>query len=186
MCRFSPAVSWLTHNTQDFGRHLHSIHDFRTPLGPDESAIRQEWILRESTRRPVHNKSICSYLHTNSTSRTICVLYGIELLLEVFSEDPDHVKCRGLENVPLPCTRDLWEPVPDPVWIRRYQNSMSLQHGVEGMCLGTIQSSIFLLNGRSTDGESKQSDSHEAISRWCEEADELGTLVWMTVLVETR
>lgn len=186
MCSFSPAVSWLTHNTQDFGRHLHSIHDFRTPLGPDESAIRQEWILRESTRRSVHNKSICFYLYTNSTPRTICVLYGIELLLEVFSEDPDHVKCRGLENVPLPCTRDLWEPVPDPVWIRRYQNSMSLQHGVEGMCLGTIQSSIFLLNGRSTDGESKQSDSHEAISRWCEEADELGTLVWMTVLVETR
>ncbi|EHK47674.1 hypothetical protein TRIATDRAFT_316706 [Trichoderma atroviride IMI 206040] len=152
----------------DFGRHLHSMHDFRSPLGPDESAIRQEWILREGTRR------------------TICVLYGIELLLDVFKEDPDHVKCRGLENVPLPCTRDLWEPVPDPVWIRRYQNSVSLQHGVESMCLGTIQSSIFLLNGRSTDVESKQSDSHEAISRWCEEADELGTLVWMTILVETR
>lgn len=63
---------------------------------------------------------------------------------------------------------------------------MSLQHGVENMCLGTIQSSIFLLNGRNTEIESKQSDSHEAISRWCEEADELGTLVWMTILVETR
>lgn len=54
------------------------------------------------------------------------------------------------------------------------------------MCLGTIQSSIFLLNGRGTEIESQQSDSHEAVSRWCEEADELGTLVWMTILVETR
>ncbi|KAH8121912.1 hypothetical protein LI328DRAFT_171229 [Trichoderma asperelloides] len=152
----------------DFGRHLHTLYNFRAPLSTDESVIRQEWILRESTRR------------------TICVLYGIELLLDVFREDPDHVKCRGLENVPLPCTRDLWEPVPDSVWIRRYQNSMSLQHGYETMCLGTIQSSIFLLRGRTTEIGSKQSDSHEAISHWCEEADELGTLVWMTIMVETR
>ncbi|KAL7920989.1 hypothetical protein ACQKWADRAFT_296592 [Trichoderma austrokoningii] len=152
----------------DFGRYLHSIHDFQTPLGTDDSAIRQEWTLREGTRR------------------TICVLYGIELLLDVFSEDPDHMKCRGLENVPLPCTRDLWEPVPDSVWIRRYQESMALQQGYETMCLGKIQSSIFLLNGRDAEMESQPSDSHEAVSRWCEEADELGTLVWMTILVETR
>lgn len=52
----SPVVTWLTHRMQDFGRHLHSIHDFRTPLGPDESAIRPEWILREGTRRSAQNK----------------------------------------------------------------------------------------------------------------------------------
>lgn len=155
-------------------------------MSTDESVVRQEWILRESTRRSVYSKVSLFFSYTNSTRRTICVLYGVELLLDVFNEDPDHMKCRGLENVPLPCTRDLWEPVPDSVWIRRYQNSMSLQKGYETMCLGTIQSSIFLLKGRSTEIESKQPDSYEAISHWCDEADELGTLVWMTIMVETR
>lgn len=56
VCVLSPVMTWLTHRTQDFGRHLHAIHDFRTPLGTDESDIRQEWILRESTRRSVHNR----------------------------------------------------------------------------------------------------------------------------------
>lgn len=185
VCGVSPAMTKLIPSIQDFGRHLHTIYNFRAPLSTDESAIRQEWILRESTRRSVYGKISYSLL-SNSTYRTICVLYGIELLLDVLREDPDHVKCRGLENVPLPCIRDLWEPVPDSVWIRRYQNSLSLHHGYENMCLGTIQSSIFLLRGRSTEIESKQSDSHEAISHWCEEADELGTLVWMSIMVETR
>lgn len=186
VCVVSSVMTWLIQSIQDFGRHLHTLYNFRAPLSTDESVIRQEWILRESTRRLVDSKIYLPFARSDSYHRTICVLYGIELLLDVFREDPDHVKCRGLENVPLPCTRDLWEPVPDSVWIRRYQNSMSLQHGYETMCLGTIQSSIFLLRGRTTEIGSKQSDSHEAISHWCEEADELGTLVWMTIMVETR
>lgn len=56
VCLVSPAVTCLTHSTQDFGRYLHAVHDFQTPLGADESANRQEWILRESTRRSVHSK----------------------------------------------------------------------------------------------------------------------------------
>jgi hypothetical protein len=115
----------------------------------------------------------------------VCVLYGIELLLDAFEQDPNHEKCRGMTNVPLPCTRDLWEPVSDSKWARRYQNSISLQLGYETVSIGTIQSALFL-KGRNLETELRQDTSMEAISYWCERADELGTLVWMAIMLEMR
>jgi len=121
--------------------------------------------------------------------RTICVLYGMELLLDVFAREGNRHTCLGYIYIPLPCSRDLWEPVPDSEWARRYHQSISghEKHIQESLCIGTIQT-VLLQSPTVSSGEefSQLSIDRREVTDWCERVDELGILIWMAIMLEAR
>ena len=119
--------------------------------------------------------------------RTHCILYGIELLLvaEISGNTSGkNGECSGFLGMPLPCGRELWEPVGDSEWKRRYSKVMA-DRDWENVSELTIAD---LIHSR------KQSipthvptswlascSTEQEIERWCSRVDEFGTLLWMAV-----
>ncbi|UNI24768.1 hypothetical protein JDV02_010492 [Purpureocillium takamizusanense] len=153
--------------TRVLGKRLNALYDYTSGASSARIANRHDWIFIESARR------------------TICVLYGIDLLFDVFSEGLE--RCHGYLLVPLPCKRDLWEPVSDQVWKTRYRHSMS-GHGGNSrdvLRIGALRASQDpSVTVSESGGNSPCSCDMSKVSDWCEGADELGTLIWMAVMLE--
>lgn len=87
--------------------------------------------------------------------------------------------------MPLPCTRELWEPVSDQEWERRYATEYTLaskeMHAVAGLNLGDL----IAPRGRLGQvGGSGAGERERELARWCEGVDEFGALLWMATMLE--
>ncbi len=87
--------------------------------------------------------------------------------------------------MPVPCVRDLWEPVANTEWRRRLRS-------VGGKCDRRDNLSIEDLRlchqtqESLADSQTARIVDDGSLVQWCEGADELGTLVWMAVMLERR
>lgn len=115
-----------------------------------------------------------------STRRTNSVLYGIELLLDVSLRPPGTSGCPGYANLPLPCPRELWEPVPDGEWARRYREDLAAR-GAQWRRTLRIGD---LITSRRTHSGGECGAVVGDVAAWCEKADEFGTLLWMATMME--
>ncbi|OJJ46542.1 hypothetical protein ASPZODRAFT_132606 [Penicilliopsis zonata CBS 506.65] len=75
--------------------------------------------------------------------------------------------------MPLPCPRELWEPVSNTEWEKRYHEHIEQRKGKQGLTLRIL---VLL----------QQSPIHDDItaldaelSRWCKGVDDLSMLLWM-------
>ena len=77
-----------------------------------------------------------------------CVLYEAKVLLILSPAAPEELGCTDDVNVPLPCSRELWEPVSNREWERRYRRHLALigEPVPQGLGLGDL---IFPQPGRS-------------------------------------
>jgi len=86
--------------------------------------------------------------------------------------------------MPLPCVRELWQPISDREWNQRYQEDFAAKR-LKGGCnlslrnlLRLRQPSIVCLPTAATH------DLAEEFAEWCERADDLSMLLWMSLMVE--
>ena len=86
--------------------------------------------------------------------------------------------------MPLPCVRELWQPISDREWKKRYQEEKdaSKQKGRNGLTFGDL----LMLKRSTTHGGSMAgfSGSTEELADWCERADDFSMLLWMALSLE--
>lgn len=88
--------------------------------------------------------------------------------------------------MPLPCSREMWQPISDKHWTKRYQEDTEArkQKGQQGLTLGML----LLIRQSAACGEditiSAREGLAEELAEWCERADDLSMLLWMGLTVE--
>lgn len=114
------------------------------------------------------------------------LLYLFDLLLHIDIETPSRGDCDDFFDMPLPCVRELWQPISDREWKKRYQEHVTVKdrEGRRGLTLRDL----FLLKQSSARGEriakSEISEVEEELAEWCGKADDLSMLLWMGLSVE--
>ncbi|KAJ5590494.1 hypothetical protein N7450_004466 [Penicillium hetheringtonii] len=164
-------AAWMVEIIETFAERL---YDMRT-WGLDEDSVftsRGRWTFVESLRR------------------IGCLLYLIDLLLHLDTETPSSGDCPEFFDMPLPCVRELWEPMPTREWKKRHRDHVesAKRKGRRGLTLRHL----FLLRQSSSKGQhqdfsqSNSPDFEEELSEWCEKADDLSMLLWVALTVEGK
>ena len=154
--------------------------------------LRSRWTVVESLRRHVkpigrfflHLADSQSLRHALTSHRIGALLYLIDLLLNSSARSPSKGHCDEFFDMPLPCVRELWQPISDREWNQRYQEDFAAKR-LKGGCnlslrnlLRLRQPSIVCLPTAATH------DLAEEFAEWCERADDLSMLLWMSLMVE--
>ena len=121
-------------------------------------------------------------------NRIGCLLYLIDLLLKLDTETPSSGDCPEFFDMPLPCVRELWQPMSDKEWKKRHQDhaESAKRKGRRGLTLRHL----FLPRQSSSKSQHqdvskpKTADFEEELAEWCEKADDLSMLLWLALTVE--
>lgn len=114
------------------------------------------------------------------------MLYLFDLLLQVDTQTPSKGDCDEFFELPLPCYRELWEPVSDRDWKKRYEEYVQAknQRGRVGLTLGNL----LLTRQAAAHGvditKAARPGFPEELAEWCERTDDLSMLLWMALTVE--
>jgi hypothetical protein len=121
----------------------------------------------------------------NYSARVGSVLYLFDLLLQVDARTPSKGNCDTFWDMPLPCARQLWEPVSDTEWLKRYaeDNEKKQRRPGSGLTLGHLMSLRQYQVYAAPLMHCSRPDLAEALVEWCEHADDLSMLVWMALSV---
>lgn len=91
-------------------------------------------------------------------------------------------KCGGYDRVPLPSGRHLWEQVSGVEWAARYKKmeaEIRKRPLIVRDLLWTRQAFRALGSG-----DVEEREIFSRVSEWCDGLDELGTLVWMALMMD--
>ncbi|KAK1754281.1 hypothetical protein QBC47DRAFT_40691 [Echria macrotheca] len=164
----------LISTVREIGVRLHELEFYQERVSHGQgSESRRDWTLRESARR------------------TLCVLYMVETVFEVIiSYQTTLSDCQGCGRIPLPAERALWEPVDHATWISKY-SELTRRAVVRSSSATLTISTLKRLCRRGstlTEGASERDldggSRLEELDYWCEMADEFGTLVWMSAMID--
>ncbi|KAH8898430.1 hypothetical protein GQ53DRAFT_837337 [Thozetella sp. PMI_491] len=169
-------------------------------LSKDAAFISNEWAvpivdtLRELGRRLVESSSRHKELYTaenithedwafrEAGGRTVCLVFGLELLLNFRILPEDLAECSGYSLIPVPCERELWEANTPAQWKRQLDASNAV-FLTRTLHIRDLRNSI---QPRGPGRPELDDADTERLAYWCERADSLGTLVWMAVMVESH
>ncbi|PTB63033.1 hypothetical protein BBK36DRAFT_1182618 [Trichoderma citrinoviride] len=151
----------------ELGQKLHSTLAYNTFIDTIETPLcRPTWVLYESARR------------------TLCLLYIIEMFLEINLRQSESRCCQSFAAAPLPCVRDLWEVPSTYDWSKRYAAFLRGRSVARILTLKDyklaqhLSPEELLLDGSSSSSSSGSSGSiMKDVMRWCEGMDSFGTLV---------
>ncbi|KAL6882370.1 hypothetical protein HDV57DRAFT_509504 [Trichoderma longibrachiatum] len=156
-------VKLLLTTMGELGPKLHSDLAYNTLIDDIETPLcRSTWVLYESARR------------------TLCLLYIIEMFLEI-NLRPTPISprcCQSFASTPLPCVRDLWEVPSTYDWSRRYAvflRGRSVANKV--LTLRDYKLAQHLSPEELLDGVAGSGSVMKDVMRWCEGMDSFGTLV---------
>ncbi|KXH57373.1 hypothetical protein CSAL01_12047 [Colletotrichum salicis] len=165
-------------------RSLHMTLDYELDLAKRLKLDRRGWVLRESTRRQVTIDRVILRIFANwRDSRTICLLFGIELLMDVNLNAEEPADCGGYSLLPLPSGRDLWEAVSGDEWSARYRRIRDESSDEKVLSIQDLRKATRALGVDSGD-RSQEEHSVSRVAKWCEGLDEFGMMVWMAVMLE--
>ncbi|KAJ4859811.1 hypothetical protein T069G_04799 [Trichoderma breve] len=156
-------VKFLLITIGEIGQKMHTTLGYNTVLDTIETPFcRSTWVLYESSRR------------------TFCLLYVVEMFLEVTLRQHEARCCQSFANAPLPCTRELWEVPSTYEWSKRYAAFLRGRAVDKILTLADYKlshqlSAEELVSGTGT-GEGGGSITQDVI-RWCEGLDQFGTLI---------
>jgi hypothetical protein len=111
-------------------------------------------------------------------------MYMVDLLLQTNAQSPSSGECSDFVRMPLPCVRELWQPLSDREWKKRYRDDVDARklkdrHGL------TFQDLInFRRSSKDEDNFFAASAAEEQLSEWCEKSDDFSMLLWMALTVE--
>ncbi|KAL7920440.1 hypothetical protein ACQKWADRAFT_298544 [Trichoderma austrokoningii] len=126
---------------------------------------------------PLDRKTWALY---EATRRTICLIYTVEIFLEIRFRQQDFRVCQKFANAPLPCIRDLWEVPSTYEWKKRYNAFLRGRSADKILTLSDYKLSQ-QLSAEDFVSSTTTGDSYGCITkdvlRWCEGLDQLGTLI---------
>ncbi|KAK4449689.1 hypothetical protein QBC34DRAFT_438122 [Podospora aff. communis PSN243] len=169
--QFNDALSLIS-TAREMAEQIHMLDIYQgyTPSTIPSSLGRRDWVIQESARR------------------CLCVLYMIELVFDViFSRGIDRVPdCRGYAGMPLPADRTLWEATDNPTWARRYCESVRCRPALHAPATHLTIADLRQVRRRDSSVLTLESETarSEDLEFWCETADEFGSLIWMSVMME--
>ncbi|KAM0447679.1 hypothetical protein ACHAO4_008820 [Trichoderma viride] len=132
----------------------------------------------------VSGLSLPPFIHSkcalDDSSTTVCLIYTVEIFLEIRFRQQDFRRCQKFANSPLPCIRDLWEVPSTYEWKKRYNAFLRDRSADKILVLSDYQlsqqlSAEELISG-TTAGDNYGSITKDVL-RWCEGLDQLGTLI---------
>lgn len=115
--------------------------------------------------------------------RTICLLFGIELLVDVDLNAEEPSECGGYSLLPLPSGRDLWETVSCDEWRARYRRLRAESCDEKVLSIQDLRKARRALGADSED-RGQEDQLVAQVAKWCEGLDEFGMMVWMAVMLE--
>ncbi|KAK1479856.1 hypothetical protein CCUS01_00410 [Colletotrichum cuscutae] len=115
--------------------------------------------------------------------RTICLLFGIELLMDVDLNAEEPADCGGYSLLPLPSGKDLWEAVSSDEWRARYRRLRAESCDEKVLSIQDLRKARRALGADSED-RSQEDQLVARVAKWCEGIDEFGMMVWMAVMLE--
>ncbi|KAF2755234.1 hypothetical protein EJ05DRAFT_503539 [Pseudovirgaria hyperparasitica] len=116
------------------------------------------------------------WIYAESVRRTTILLFILGRLLDMritptsTSSPSPSTQPEGLDAVPLPATKDLWEARTRIEWERKYQEYLRAKSGREVMTIGHLRS---VRNGVVEDDALLRN-----LGLWCFNLDQFGTTVW--------
>ncbi|KAE8550600.1 hypothetical protein EYB25_006828 [Talaromyces marneffei] len=130
------------------------------------------------------------WVHEESVRRTMIILLIIDLLLEGLLEHQT-VKCHslrgaGLDNIPLPASRDLWEAETNFAWRNEYEKYLSQRKINKVLTIGDLME---LTEGGALKTLLETDPRFDLVPdayAWCESLDSLGSLLWMAIPFQQR
>lgn len=156
-------AAWLVATIETFGFILYPLCMWI--MSADHVCTsRDEWILMESMRR------------------VACLTYFYDLLLHANWAGPSSGECPEFLEMPLPCSRELWQASTDKDWSRLYYAEHDINTTKKKMSL-TFEH-LFSSRRACMRGVIVASDLTNQISEWCEKADDLSVLLWIALTVE--
>jgi hypothetical protein len=98
--------------------------------------------------------------------------------------DPDRPGCETVRATPLPCGRDLWDPDATESWairLHRYQSRL-----VSDRLLNIDDLLDYMDSPQSSKSDGAGALVRKDLATWCENLDDLGTLVWTASLLNRQ
>jgi hypothetical protein len=93
-----------------------------------DALIWSDWIYSESVRRYViQSFGILSKTNTMFFHRTMTLLWLLQCIINVDIGIPKSETCWGFDEIPLPCSKDLWEAATESEWNMRYREHKSIK-----------------------------------------------------------
>lgn len=121
-----------------------------------------------------------------SLRRIACVLYFFDLLLQSDVQGPSSEECPDFFDMPLPCIRELWQPLSDRDWKKKYLEHIEhkRQKGRQGLTYRYLLSvRRATLHGNAANIP-EDADTAGEVAEWCEKADDLSMLLWLALTIE--
>ncbi|KAH8169552.1 hypothetical protein LIA77_10096 [Sarocladium implicatum] len=151
----------LSATTESFSRANYAQHSMFPDIKPAKED-HKAWVRAESLRR------------------TACLLYIVDLVLNISGQTATAGQCPEVICVALPCSRDLWTASTPDSWAKIYHHRKLGQTPQQtGLVLGN------LLSLRHSDAGVEGDEAlEEALCTWAEEGDEFCRLLWMATSLE--
>jgi hypothetical protein len=110
----------------------------------------------------------------------MCLIYTVEIFLEIRFRQQEFRSCQKFAGAPLPCIRDLWEVPSTYEWKKRY-NAFLRDRSVEKILTLSDYKMSQKLSAAEFVSSTIAGDTYGCIEkdvlRWCEGLDQLGTLI---------
>ncbi|KAI0099013.1 hypothetical protein GGR51DRAFT_536504 [Nemania sp. FL0031] len=129
------------------------------------------------------NLSQRCWVINESVRRTVNLFYVIRIVL-VFQIGTKQPNCCAIRSTPLPSGRDLWDPEATETWAIRLNRYKSRLMRNRSLTISDLLSSL----GSGQSGKKDVADAlvQKDLVTWCENLDDLGTLVWMACLLDKQ
>lgn len=117
-----------------------------------------------------------SVTDTASPSRTLDVLWLLEAVLDTNLGESRLGACSGLDGLPLPSSKDLWEAGSQVEWETKYRVYLSSRKGNEPLSIGDLR------RAQHVDSAAVGSVSRsEDLNTWSSSIDSFGGLLMMCI-----
>ncbi|KAI8945415.1 hypothetical protein F4801DRAFT_127059 [Xylaria longipes] len=160
-------VASLAATLSEMATSLHFQTKYQSGILHNPNLSQHSWVIHESIRR------------------TFNLFYVIGILLIIRIGNPKQSNCTSIRETPLPCGRELWEPEATETFairLHRYKSRMVSTN--RGLVIGDLYDALD--PGQSGQNDAPDSLVQKGLVTWCENLDELGTLVWMASLLDRQ
>jgi hypothetical protein len=107
-------------------------------------------------------------------------------LFQIDTQTPSTGDCQEFFDLPLPCHRELWEPISDKDWRKRHEKD--IESKTQKVKFGLTLGNLLLFRQSAARGEviiqSERPGFAEELAERGEKVDDLSILLWMAVSVE--
>ncbi|KAI0184395.1 hypothetical protein EV127DRAFT_239310 [Xylaria flabelliformis] len=130
------------------------------------------------------NLGLKTWVIHESIRRTVNLFYVIGIVTIIRIGGAQQTGCCGILETPLPCGRELWEPEATETFgirLHRYKSRLVSDRGL-------IINDLYHALDPGQLGKNEVADPliQKDLATWCESQDDLGTLVWMTSLLDRQ